>query len=120
VRLFLDQMFRAELAVELQARGHDVIRASDCGLARADDEKVLSQAISQKRVLVTLDGHFGDWAVLPLAEHSGVIRIKVHPTTSKNVLRLLIPLLTGRTEELFANHLVIASENKVRWVQTGD
>lgn len=113
-------MFRAELAVGLQTRGHDVIRASECGLARADDENILSQAISQKRVLVTLDGHFGDWAVLPLAAHGGVIRIKVHPATSENVLRVLIPLLTGRTEESFANHLVIASESKVRWIQTGD
>ena len=113
-------MFRAELAVGLQARGHDVIRASDCGLARADDEKILAQAISQKRVLVTLDGHFGDWAVLPLAAHSGVIRVKIHPTTSENVLRVLIPLLTGRTEASFTNHLVIASEHKVRWIQTGN
>ena len=113
-------MFRAELAVELEARGHDVIRASDCGLARADDGEILEQAISEKRVLVTLDGHFGDWAVLPLAAHAGVIRIKAHPTTSENILRVLIPLLTGRTEESFANHLVIASENKVRWIQTGN
>jgi predicted nuclease of predicted toxin-antitoxin system len=113
-------MFRAELAVALQAHGHDVIRATECGLARADDEDLLTQAISQSRVLVTLDGHFGDWAVLPLAAHAGVIRIKAHPTTSENVLRVLIPLLTGRTEESFANHLVIASGNKVRWIQTGD
>lgn len=69
---------------------------------------------------MTLDGHFGDWAVVPLAVHDGVIRIKVHPTTSENVLGILIPLLTGRTEKSFANHLVIASENKVRWIQTGD
>jgi predicted nuclease of predicted toxin-antitoxin system len=66
VRLFLDQMLRAELAVELQARGHDVTRAGDCGLTRADDEKILAHAISQAMVLVTLDGHFGDWAVLRL------------------------------------------------------
>ena len=71
-------------------------------------------------MLVTLDGHFGDWAVLPLKEHTGVIRLRVHPATSENALRLLTTLLSGRTENDFANHLVIAAANRVRWRRTDE
>jgi predicted nuclease of predicted toxin-antitoxin system len=102
VRLFLDQMFRVELAAHLRAEGHDVVRASEIGLSRADDADLLAQAIAQERVLLTMDGHFGDWVVLPLASHCGVIRLRVQPTTTENALRVLRPLLTGRTETHFS------------------
>jgi len=111
-------MFRVELAQQLGAAGHDVVRAAQHGLDRADDPEILSQAISQQRVLITLDAHFGDWAILPLAAHGGVIRVKVNPTTTANVLRVLTPLLAGRREQDFANHLVIASPSRVRWILT--
>ncbi len=120
MRLFLDQMFRVELAVALRAAGHDVVRAEEAGLARAEDPDILAQAIAQGRVLVTLDGHFGDWAVLPLRQHSGVIRLRVHPTTTEDALLVLTALLAGKTEEEFANHLVIASPARVRWRRTGE
>jgi predicted nuclease of predicted toxin-antitoxin system len=112
-------MFRVELAQELRDAGHDVVRASEAGLGRADDSEILSQAIAQERVLVTLDAHFGDWAILPLASHTGVIRVKVNPTTTSNVLKVLKPLLAGRTEKYFPNCLVIASANRARWIRTG-
>ena len=53
-------MFRVELAEQLRARGQDVVRASEIGLSRADDADILAQAIADQRILVTLDGHFGD------------------------------------------------------------
>lgn len=118
MRLFLDQMFRLELAERLRAQGHDVVRASEAGLARADDADIMQQAIDQERVLVTLDGHFGDWAVLPLARHPGVIRLKTDPTTTENALRLLLPLLTTATASQFVNHLAIVSPGRVRWIRT--
>ncbi len=118
MRLFLDQMFRAELADELRKLGQDVIRAEEIGLSRADDAAILGQAITENRILVTLDGHFGDWAVVPLREHPGVIRIKVHPASNAKVMHILEPLLTGREPSQFANHLVIASSTRIRWIGT--
>ena len=118
MRLFLDQMFRVELAEQLRRLGHDVVRASEVGLSRADDADLLAQATADQRILVTLDGHFGDWAVLPLEEHPGVIRVKVHPTSTENVLRVLELLFAGSQPAQFPNHLVIASPSRVRWIAT--
>jgi hypothetical protein len=48
LKLYLDQMFRLEVAQALCDEGYDIVRASD----------------------------FGDWVILPLKQHSGVIRLK--------------------------------------------
>jgi len=117
-RLYLDQMFRVEVAQALRKEGYDVIRASETDQARADDQQVLQRAISENRILITLDEHFGDWVVLPLSRHPGVIRLKVHPTTSKNVLRILNPFLKLHAQEQFENHLVILSEKRAKWIRT--
>ena len=117
-RLYLDQMFGTDVAEALRHEGHDVLRASETGHARADDRHILEKAMSENRVLITLDAHFGDWAVLPLKKHPGVIRIKANPATSKNVLNLLVPFLREYETDQFKDHLLILSSKRSKWVQT--
>lgn len=119
LRLYLDQCLRLEVAEALRCEGHDVMRASDVGQARADDFEVLQRAEFDKRILVTLDEHFGNWVVLPLREHFGVIRLKISPTTFPNAVNLLVPFLKKHTQEQFQNNLVILSFKRARWIYTG-
>ncbi len=111
-------MFSLEVAQALLEQGYDVIRASEKGQARADDHQILQKAISENRILITLDEHFGDWVILPLSRHPGVIRMKVHPTTSEKVIKLLLPFLRIHTSEQFKNHLVILSGKRAKWIIT--
>jgi predicted nuclease of predicted toxin-antitoxin system len=120
VRLFLDQMFRRDLAEMLQTEAHDVLRATEVRKDRADDAQILDHACREKRVLITLDEDFGDWAVLPLSRHTGVIRLKINPTTTANAMALLGPLLRGHAQADFENRLVIASPQRIRWIKTTD
>jgi predicted nuclease of predicted toxin-antitoxin system len=117
LRLYLDQMFRANIAQALRNEGYDVLRASEVGQDRADDQDVLQKAIAENRVLITLDEHFGDWVILPLNKHPGVIRLKVHPTTSENVLEILLPFLRSHFPEHFRDCLVILSSKRVKWIR---
>ncbi len=117
-KLYLDQMFGIDVAQALRGEGYDVLRTSETGYARADDQQILQKAISENRILVTLDEHFGDWVVLPLSKHSGVIRLKVHPTTSEKVLNLLMSFLKKHTKDQFQDHLVILSEKRAKWIFT--
>lgn len=117
-RLYLDQMLRHEVAQALREEGHDVLRVTEVGQARADDHQILQKAISEDRVLVTLDEHFGDWVILPLSEHSGVIRLKINPTTSDNTIKLLLPFLRLHSSDQFKNYLVILSPKRSKWVYT--
>ena len=118
LRLYLDQMLRLDVGQALRGEGHDVIRTSEVGQARADDYEILQKAIAVNRILITLDEHFGDWVILPLSKHPGVIRLKVHPTTSKNTIKLLLPFLRIHSSEQFKNHLVILSPKRSKWVHT--
>lgn len=102
----------------MRNEGYDVVRTSEVGQDRADDLQILEKAISENRVLITLDAHFGDWVILPLKQHSGVIRIKVHPTTSINVSRLLILFLHLHSLEQFQDHLIILSSKRSKWIHT--
>jgi len=117
-RLYLDQMFHLDTAKALLREGYDVLRAAETGHARADDQQILDKAIAENRILVTLDEHFGDWVVLPLSKHPGVIRIKVNPTTSENVLNILLPFLHRYKTAQFENHLVILSARRSKWILT--
>ena len=117
-KLYLDQMLRLEVAQALKDEGHDVLRASEVGQARADDYQILQKVIDENRILVTLDEHFGDWVILPLSKHSGVIRLKINPTTSKNAIKLLLPFLRLHSSDQFKNYLVILSPIRSKWVYT--
>ncbi len=118
IRLYLDQMIQKHVAEVLSRDGYDVVRTSEVGQDRADDQAILEKAVSERRTLVTLDDHFGDWAVLPLDRHAGVIRLKVNPTTAKNILTLLKPFLQRTTSDEIVNHLVILSANKEKRILT--
>jgi predicted nuclease of predicted toxin-antitoxin system len=111
-------MFQLDVAQALRNEGHDVERTSEIGQARADDQQILQRAISQNRILVTLDEHFGDWVILPLSRHPGVIRLKVNPTTSPKVIEVLLPFLRLHTPNEFKDHLVILSPKRSKWVHT--
>jgi len=118
MKLYLDQMFRVELAEMLRGEEYDVLRAAEAGQFTADDSEILQLAIDQGRTLVTLDQHFGDWAILPLDRHPGVIRLKVHPATTANAAKLVLPFLATHRQEEFQNQLIILSRTTERWVET--
>jgi len=118
MRLYLDQMIKVDLAEILRGHGHEVLRASDVGQSRAEDDAILAFCISDNRILITLDDDFGNWAILPLEKHSGVIRIKSHPPKTENIAEILLPLLKDRNHGDFINRLVIVSPNGIRWIRT--
>ena len=118
IRLYLDQMLQTHVASVLRQAGYDVIRASEVGQSRADDRQILKKAIKDNRILITLDEHFGDWVVLPLYRHPGVIRVKVNPTKADNILAILLPFLKRLSPDKIRNHLVIISSSREKWVST--
>jgi predicted nuclease of predicted toxin-antitoxin system len=54
-RLYLDHHVHSELAVRLQADGHDVLRTVTAGQREAADEAQLEFAVLENRILVTND-----------------------------------------------------------------
>lgn len=120
MRLFLDQMIDSHVARRVRAEGHDVECASEKGMSRSDDIEILTYCVSSRRVLITLDEHFGDWAVLKLSRHPGVVRLKANPTSGRALGELLLPFLRRNKTRDFSNTLVIVKSSSVRWVVTAE
>ena len=114
----LDQMFDRQALATLRQETYDVVSVAEIGLATADDAEIMQWAINNRRVVITLDEHFGDWSVLPLSRHPGVIRLKVNPTTTTTTLSLLLPFLKHHAQSDFSNCLVIVREQRNRWIRT--
>ncbi len=118
MRLFLDQMIDRDVTIALQDLGIDVQCAVDVDMSKADDLEILNYCISVKRTLITLDEHFGDWTFLRLNKHPGVIRLKVHPTTTSNIKKLLLSFMLRNRTGKFKNFLIIVKSSGIRWIKT--
>ena len=56
VRVLIDENRSSRrLAVRLQTAGHDVVLATDVGLASVNDARVLARAVARDRPLLTRD-----------------------------------------------------------------
>jgi predicted nuclease of predicted toxin-antitoxin system len=53
LRLLLDEHISPVIAEQLRGRGHDVVAATEAGLAGVVDPQVLSRAAADRRVVVT-------------------------------------------------------------------
>jgi len=118
-RFLLDQMLDVDVADALNGEGFSAVRVSSFGMARATDDEILTEAITRQMILITLDEHFGDWAILPLKRHGGVIRIKANPATTSTILTILLPFLRKHGSDDFSDTLFIVSKRGVRRVTTG-
>jgi predicted nuclease of predicted toxin-antitoxin system len=74
MKLLLDACVWPGAVAELTATGHDVVWAGEWQSNPGDDE-ILARALSEARIVVTLDKDFGELAVAFGRAHSGIIRI---------------------------------------------
>jgi len=114
----IDQMFDRLVVAALRNEGYDVVSVSEIGMATADDAEIMQRAIDNERTVITLDEHFGDWSVLPLSRHPGVIRLKANPTTTESVLALLLPFLSEHAKGDLGDRLIIVRKQGIRWIHT--
>ena len=74
MKLLLDACVWPGAASELAKHGHDVVWAGDWPTGPGDDE-ILAFAVTENRIVVTLDKDFGELAVVFGHAHSGIIRL---------------------------------------------
>jgi predicted nuclease of predicted toxin-antitoxin system len=111
-------MFHADLADILRNNGHDVVHAGEVGQSRADDAEIMTRIIKEGRSLITLDEHFGDWAVLPLERHPGIIQLKIHPPLTEKLAERLLSFFILHEQSEFVNRLIILGPQRERWITT--
>jgi predicted nuclease of predicted toxin-antitoxin system len=113
MRFLLDQDVYAVTARLLISLGHDVSRAAECGLARAEDERLLRTAHAEGRILVTRDRDYGALSfVRKLA--GGVLYLRMTPSTIGPVHHELEQVLQSHPEERLRHAFVVVQPGQHR------
>jgi predicted nuclease of predicted toxin-antitoxin system len=84
VRLLLDETLGRSVAAVLRDRGHDVTRSSQAGGPGLSDEELVETAVSEDRVLVTLDEGFADTVRFDPSGTPGIVVVSLPDEASSD------------------------------------
>lgn len=96
MKIKLDENIPGAVAGFLRSRDHDVDTVLEESLGGRDDPTVLRAAISEGRLLITLDRGFGDVRAYPPGTHPGIIVMR--PDDQR------VPTVVGMVETLVDHH----------------
>jgi len=114
VRIFIDECVWQVTRDFVQQLGHDMATVEERGLAGADDEIVLAQAVSENRALLTRDMHFSNILLYPPADYLGIIVLKIVPYTINPVHHTLTSVFAHFTQDSIKKALIVVDRNKFR------
>jgi len=99
VRFLADQDVWKATVHLLRSLGHDVITASEIGLATASDEEILRKATEEGRLFITRDRDFGSLVFLSRTPTKGVVFIRIEPHLEEQVHGELKTVLAVHEED---------------------
>ena len=114
MNLFLDQDVYYITSEYLRNTGHDVIRASEVGLARVTDEDILNWCKRQRRILITRDKDFGELVFLRDIS-AGVIFLRASLALLEPVHRELRSILEKYSEGELRKAFVVVEPGRHRF-----
>lgn len=91
----LDEHLPRSLAELLTRRGIDADTVADEGLSGGSDPDVLAAAVSEGRIVFTLDRGFGDIRAYPPGAHPGIVVFRVEDQSASAVSRAVLELVDG-------------------------
>jgi predicted nuclease of predicted toxin-antitoxin system len=114
--ILLDQNIPVEIVRFLLLRRPEwsVLHVAELGLSRASDETIFLLAQNRKAIVITFDEDFADARMYPLGSHSGVVRLRVWPTTVEDAEAALDRLLTSTVDSDLSGNLIIIDNQRIR------
>ena len=107
----LDVNASGAIARWLLERGHNVVEVSQTD-PRMSDDKILSWAVKDRRIIVTTDNDFEEMIWRQGKPHCGVLRLENLPRLERMIL--LNDVLDRHAKDLEAGAIVIALRAKFR------
>lgn len=99
----------------LVAEGHDAVHVHDVGLTSRPDPDVLDAAVSEQRVLITLDTDFATLIAHARSALPSVLLFRGNVTRGpSDQSRLLLANLDAIAEDLHAGAVVVIGDDRVR------
>lgn len=111
MKFLVDVCAGYSLAEWLRSQGYDVVevRNRDC---RMGDEEILKWAVSEERILVTMDKDFSELALVQSKRHAGIIRLENLP--AKTRIKHLARILELHSKDLVQKTIIIQKGSKMR------
>ena len=94
--------------------GYDAVAVSEVGLSGASDTTVRLFAMSEGRVLITMDADFGNVLRYPAVGTPGVVWLRLHPPTEAGIVAAVDRVLERLGAASLAGKLVVVDEDKIR------
>lgn len=112
IKLLFDEDIGKKTAELVRAEGYDVVSIIE-EMPGLPDQGVLSYALKEKRVLVTLDRDFGRLVYLSSQKHCGVLYLRLKNESAPNIAQTIIKTIKSRGK-IMPKHFVTATESVVR------
>ena len=106
MRFLADESCDFSVARMLRAAGHDVVAVAEIA-PQAEDEAVLSLALSGQYLLLTEDKDFGQLVYSAGHATAGVILLRFPATARASVAKAVLDLVTERQEQLIGRFTVV-------------
>jgi predicted nuclease of predicted toxin-antitoxin system len=111
MKFLVDRCAGATLARWLREKGHDVLEARERG-PEPGDEELLTLAVDEGRVLVTLDKDFGTLIFAEGRPHAGIVRLPDVPAAER--VALFERLLATHEKNMGGGAVVTVRGSRVR------
>lgn len=112
---FLADMGVSPRTVEwLRSNGHDAIRLNEEGLERLPDSSVMAKAITENRILLTMDLGFGALLAMSKGQFPSTIIFRLSNETSTSVNKRLVEVLTTFQGDLESGAIISVGDETIR------
>ena len=96
----------------LRADGHDVQAVRDRD-PQMDDLDILSWAVSDQRIVMTMDKDFGEIVYHSGQPHSGVLLLRMEDAPSKEKVRVVKEIVQSHADQL-PGHFAVYQDGRLR------
>lgn len=115
MRFLVDESVSPLVVQRLSAAGHDAVHVYDVGLTSKPDPVVLAAAVSEQRVLVTLDTDFGALIANSSGAAPSVVLFRGDVTRRPaSQAELLLANLDEFAQDLDSGAVVVIGDDRVR------
>lgn len=111
MRFLVDRCAGHRLAEWLRAQGHDVREAAEV-TPDPGDQALLRWAVSEQRVLVTIDTDFGLLVFQRNEPHTGIVRLPDLPAGQR--IALMVQVIERYAQDLADGAILTVGANRVR------
>ncbi len=114
MKLLLDQGTPRSAASLLRKRGFDAAHTGEIGMAEADDAEILKKAVTEKRVIITLDADFHQLLALSQARTPSVIRLRIEGLRADAFAKMVESVIHQCEDDLKSGAVISVTDFKIR------